>query len=107
MVQKLLYVYILECADGNYYTGVTNNPERRLLQHNSGINEKSYTFSRRPVKMVFTAAYSDFKLAINWEKRIKNWSQAKKKALITGKWDDLKKAAACKNSSSHKSYNKS
>lgn len=103
-IHKLLYVYILECADGNYYTGVTNNLDRRLLQHNSGINKNSYTYSRRPVKLVFNEGYSDFNLAINWEKRIKKWSQAKKKALIEEKWDELKNASICNNSSSHKLY---
>ena len=43
---KYLYVYILKCSDNSYYTGVTNDPERRILEHNSGINEKSYTSSR-------------------------------------------------------------
>jgi putative endonuclease len=50
---KLLYVYILECSDGSYYTGITNNLTRRLEQHQSGKNPDSYTFARRPVEMVF------------------------------------------------------
>lgn len=36
---KFLYVYILKCSDSSYYTGVTNNPEKRLLQHNKGIKQ--------------------------------------------------------------------
>jgi len=40
----VLYVYILECADGSFYTGVTNNVDRRLAEHNEGISPKSYTY---------------------------------------------------------------
>lgn len=86
---RLLYVYILECSDDSYYTGITNNLTRRLEQHQSGKNPDSYTFSRRPVKMVFYAEFSDFYYAIDKEKQIKRWSRAKKKALIEGRFDDL------------------
>ena len=86
---KLLYVYILECADGTYYTGITNNIERRLNEHQSGCNPGSYTFPRRPVEMVFYAEFTDFFAAIDKEKQIKRWSSAKKKALIDGMYDDL------------------
>lgn len=48
---KHLYVYILECSDKSYYTGITNNPERRVEQHNEGVNKNSYTY-RRPVKII-------------------------------------------------------
>lgn len=102
--QKYLYVYILKCADKSYYTGVTNNPERRLTEHNEGIDTDCYTYSRRPVKMIYTECFNDFKLAISWEKKIKKWSRRKKEALINSKWDELKKAAVCRNDISHKSF---
>lgn len=86
---KLLYVYILECSDGSYYTGITNNSSRRLNEHQFGRNPNSYTFSRRPVEMVFYAEFSDFYMVIDKEKQIKRWSKAKKKALIEGRFDDL------------------
>ena len=86
---KLLFVYILECSDGTYYTGLTNNIERRLNQHQSGVKPDSYTFSRRPVDLVFYAEFTDFYMAIDKEKQIKRWSSAKKKALIEGRFDDL------------------
>lgn len=76
---KYLYVYILKCSDNTYYTGITNNPERRLIQHNKGLNKDSYTASRLPVELVYCELFSDFSQAIEWEKRIKNWSRAKKK----------------------------
>lgn len=86
---KTLYVYILECSDGTYYTGVTNDPDRRLLQHNAGINPGSYTCSRRPVKIVYCQDFQYPNEAINWEKRIKRWSHKKKQALINDDFDKL------------------
>ncbi|MES2680933.1 MAG: GIY-YIG nuclease family protein [Bacteroidota bacterium] len=76
---KYLYVYILKCSDGSYYTGVTNNPERRLEEHNFGINKDAYTYSRRALELVYRERFDDFNLAISWEKRIKKWSRKKKK----------------------------
>ena len=101
---KHLYVYILECVDKTYYTGITNNPERRLEEHNSGMNKKSYTFLRRPVRMIYCEMFTDFNLAIKWEKRIKNWNRQKKEGLIMENWDQLKIAAECRNETSHKKY---
>ena len=103
---KHLYVYILKCNDQTYYTGVTNNPEKRVAAHNLGLNKKSYTFSRRPVEIIYCEQFSDFNLAIEWEKRIKSWSRKKKKALIKENWKLLKIAAACVNETSHKKYKK-
>ena len=99
---KYLYVYILKCSDSTYYTGVTNDPERRIEEHNSGINKDSYTFSRRPVKMVYNERFVDFDLAIKWEKRIKDWNRKKKEALIENNWNQLKIEAACKNATTYK-----
>ena len=56
---KYLYVYILECSDGNYYTGVTNNPERRLSEHNSDNFPESYTHQRRPLTLKFCEYFTD------------------------------------------------
>ncbi len=104
MVVKYLYVYILICSDGTYYTGVTNNPERRLLQHNLGLDKESYTYSLRPVKMVFIERFTDYNLAIASEKKIKRWSRKKKEALIDKNWKKLQEEAECKNQTSHKKY---
>ena len=48
---KFYYVYILLCSGGTYYTGMTNDLERRILQHKSGYKKDSYTFSRRPIAL--------------------------------------------------------
>jgi putative endonuclease len=76
------YVYILLCKDKTYYTGVTNNIERRLLEHNSGMSEDSYTQMRRPVELKYYQLFNSIEEAIRWEKKIKKWSQRKKEALI-------------------------
>jgi putative endonuclease len=89
MTYKVLYVYILKCADGSYYIGVTNDADKRLLEHNLGINKDSYTYSRRPCEMVYSEMFADFDLAIEWETRIKKWSRAKKEALINGEFERL------------------
>lgn len=86
---KISYLYILECSDGSYYTGMTANLERRMEEHESGKNKDSYTYSRRPVKLVFYTDFTDINLAIEFEKQIKKWSRAKKKALIEERYDDL------------------
>ena len=84
-----LRVYILLCSDGTYYTGVTNDIERRLKEHQSGFNPDSYTFSKRPVELQWCSDPMSPNEAIQWEKRIKRWSNKKKQALIMGDWDSL------------------
>ena len=83
---KRMYVYILECSDGSYYSGVTNNADKRLEQHNLGVEKKSYTYTRRPVKIVFCEMFNSPIQAIAFEKQIKGWSRKKKKAIIEGNW---------------------
>src|SRR5687768_9127719 len=77
-------VYILQCADGTYYTGLTKELEGRLHEHQTGTNPESYTFSRRPVKVVWSVVTDSYQEAFQWEHRIKGWSRAKKEALIRG-----------------------
>ena len=84
------FVYILKCNDNSYYTGVTNNLEKRLAEHNTGDARTSYTFSRRPLELVFSQQYTDIRQAITLEKQIKGWSRKKKEALIKEEWDKLK-----------------
>ncbi len=86
---KSMYVYIVECFDGSYYTGVTNNADQRIEQHNSGINPACYTYSRRPVKIVFCQYFNNPNEAISFEKQVKGWSRKKKEAVINNRWDLL------------------
>ena len=86
---KLSYVYILNCADDSYYTGVTTNLEKRVIEHATAKYPESYTAKRLPVELVFYTEFTDIFVAIAKEKQIKNWSRAKKEALIAGKFGDL------------------
>ncbi|MDA8214354.1 MAG: GIY-YIG nuclease family protein [Nitrospiraceae bacterium] len=86
---KSYYVYILQCSDGSYYTGVTNNVERRLYEHQEGLIDGCYTHNKRPVKLVYMEEFSDVLDAISREKQIKGWSRKKKEALIAGDFEKL------------------
>ncbi|WP_318578651.1 GIY-YIG nuclease family protein [Ochrobactrum sp. AN78] len=75
-------IYILKCADGSYYTGLTKQDiEARIWEHNQGIYE-GYTKKRRPVELVFTETYDRILDAIAREHQIKGWSRAKNEVLI-------------------------
>lgn len=96
-----MYVYMVECADGSYYTGVTNNLDRRMYEHSHGLDFESYTYSRRPLRLVYYTEFTDFYKAFDLEKRIKGWSRSKKSALIRDDWDILHKLSSCKNSTNY------
>ena len=85
---KDYFVYILKCSDDSYYTGVTNNLEKRINEHQSGII-KGYTSKKLPVKLVFSERFNDITQAIKFEKQIKGWSRKKKEALINQNLDLL------------------
>ena len=86
---KTYFVYILKCKDDSFYTGITNNVERRLYEHNIGLHKEAYTFSRRPVELVWYEMFTEPTQAILVEKKIKGWSRRKKQALIDEDWDKL------------------
>ncbi|MBT8316788.1 MAG: GIY-YIG nuclease family protein [Lutibacter sp.] len=86
---KQYFVYIVECSDNSYYTGITNDIVRRLNEHNLGRDKRAYTFSKRPVKLVWFETFSDVNDAIQIEKKIKGWSRKKKEALVNEDWEKL------------------
>jgi putative endonuclease len=90
---KQYFVYILLCSNNSYYTGITNDVERRFAEHESGESTTSYTFKRRPLKLVFCERFTDVNQAIAFEKQIKGWRRAKKEALIKGDWHLLPELA--------------
>jgi putative endonuclease len=90
---KSYWVYMVLCRDGHFYVGVTNDVERRVAEHNLGTDSGCYTFRRRPVKLVHAALYFDIEEAIRWEKQLKGWSRAKKQALITEDWLEIRRLA--------------
>jgi len=81
---------------------MTNDVDRRLLEHNAEDNVGSYTSNRKPVDLLWHLQLTDFQQAEELEKQIKGWSRKKKEALILGEWDELKVLAACKNQTSYK-----
>jgi len=74
-------VYILLCSDNTYYTGATNNIEKRVKLHNQGKGAK-YTRGRSPVRLVFMEETESLKAAFKREREIKKLTRAKKTALI-------------------------
>lgn len=82
------WVYILKCSDDSYYTGSTNNLERRLEQHNKGEGA-NHTKNRLPVKLIYFEEYSRISKAFYREKQIQGWSRKKKEALIKGDYKRL------------------
>jgi putative endonuclease len=80
------YCYIIECADGTLYTGMTNDTERRMHQHNLGRGAR-YTRSRRPLRLVYIEQQSDRTTAMRRERVIKSLSRKRKLALITSNPD--------------------
>ncbi len=83
------FTYMLLCADNSYYTGVTNNLQRRIEEHTIGLHKTSYTYSRRPIKLVWFIECNHIELAITYEKQIKGWNRKKKIALINNDWDTI------------------
>lgn len=77
------FVYLLRCADGSLYTGITKDIDRRCQQHNAGTASK-YTRSRRPVKLVYQEAHTSRSSALKREAAIKAMTKREKEAMIRG-----------------------
>ncbi|MCU0454415.1 MAG: GIY-YIG nuclease family protein [Bacteroidetes bacterium] len=93
------WVYILLCADGTFYVGVTARILERLREHMRGSKATAYTASRLPVQLVWCKHFERIVDAIATEKRLKRWSHAKKQALIDGDIMQLKRLSKCQNAS--------
>lgn len=91
-LNKVFWVYILKCADGSYYTGHTDNLEKRLASHQSG-DITGYTSSRLPVKLIFSQPAPSRQEALVAERKIKGWSRAKKEAMMQGDWKRVSELA--------------
>lgn len=78
------YVYILECADGTLYTGVTVDTARRLVEHNESLKGARYTRSRRPVSMRYAEAHESRSAATRREAELKQLTRTQKLLLIEG-----------------------
>jgi len=87
--QKRFFVYMLECADESYYIGMTTSLEKRLAEHEAGIDPYAYTYSRRPVTLVWNQAFDTEHEAFLAERQLKGWSRAKKQALSKDDWNAI------------------
>jgi putative endonuclease len=75
------FVYIVQCRDGTYYTGYTNNLESRIALHNSGYGAK-FLKRKLPVKLVYAKEYHYYKNALHRERNIKKMTREQKERLI-------------------------
>ena len=75
------YCYIVECADGTYYTGWTVDPEKRVVVHNKGRGAR-YTRTRGPVKLVYVEELPDRNSAMKRELAIKKMKREGKMKLV-------------------------
>ena len=77
----MCFLYILKCSDGSFYTGISNNVEERLKQHNSGKASK-YTRSRRPVALIYTEEFESKGQALRREIQVKQLKRIQKEQLV-------------------------
>jgi putative endonuclease len=82
------YMYILECANGQYYTGSTKYLELRIRQHQNGEGA-NFTKKHLPVKLVYYEEYDRIDTAFFREKQVQGWSRKKKQALINREFNQL------------------
>ncbi|MFA6520356.1 MAG: GIY-YIG nuclease family protein [Candidatus Paceibacterota bacterium] len=78
----MYHLYILKCADGTFYTGITTDLKRRVEEHNSSNLGAKYTHGRRPVKMVYFKKFKNRSTASHEEARIKSLSRFDKLKLV-------------------------
>ncbi len=88
------YVYMLRCIDGTFYTGITCDIVRRYAEHQYGHSPTSYTYTRRPLRLVYVDEFQRADEAIAFEKRLKGWTHNKKRAFADRDWPMLRRFAA-------------
>ncbi len=88
-VSKVWKVYIVECSDGTYYTGITTDIDRRILEHNFSFKSAKYTRSRRPVRLVYEESHDNRSLASKREYQIKKMKRKDKILLINNNANSL------------------
>ncbi len=80
------HAYMLRCSDGSYYTGHTDDLDRRMAQHHAG-ELGGHTAKRKPVELAWSDTFTSREEAIAAEQQVKGWSRAKKDAMIAGDWE--------------------
>src|SRR3954454_9748801 len=87
-----LFVYLLRCSDGSFYTGHTDDLERRVAEHAVGEADR-YVARRRPFYLVWVCRFATRLEALERERQIKGWPRARKQALVTADWERLHQLA--------------
>ena len=87
------FVYMLKCRDQTYYVGQTDDLNKRISQHQNGDCKWSYTYTRRPVELVFAQTLTSRQEAKMAEVKIKDWSRKKKEALMAKDWNEVSRLA--------------
>lgn len=86
------HVYILRCSDNSYYTGHTDNLEKRMAEHRSG-ECGGYTSTRLPIELLWSQECATREEALSAEQQIKGWSRKKKEAMMRGDWKSVQQIA--------------
>ena len=86
------YVYILRCSDGSYYTGHTDNLEKRIAEHQRG-EFGGYTSTRQPVTLLWSQECATREEVLAAERQIKGWSRKKKESMMRGDWKTVQRIA--------------
>jgi putative endonuclease len=86
---KPFWMYILQCADGSFYTGHTDDLEQRLWQHDEAMFPDCYTVEKRPLVLFYAEECQTREDAKRREYQVKSWSRAKKIALARQDWATL------------------
>ncbi len=73
----MYFVYVLKCGDGSFYTGITNNLEKRIETHRSGKGSK-YIRAHLPVQLIYNEVLESKSQALKREREIKSWSRQQK-----------------------------
>ena len=95
------YLYILRCSNGLYYTGSTNDLEKRMQQHQNGEGA-NFTKKHLPVELVYLEEFQRVDDAYYREKQVQGWSRKKKETLINGEENKLHELSECKNETNFK-----
>ncbi|OGY24030.1 MAG: hypothetical protein A2Y57_02245 [Candidatus Woykebacteria bacterium RBG_13_40_7b] len=85
----MAYCYVLKCGSGPYYVGSTRNVTKRLNDHDCG--RVKFTKNKRPVTLIFVKEFKSYKLALDFEKRVKSWKKRKSIEKMLSKPDNIYK----------------
>ncbi|MDD5114467.1 MAG: GIY-YIG nuclease family protein [Methylobacter sp.] len=94
------WVYILQCADESYYTGHTDNLEKRIAEHHAGAITSCYTYKRRPLQLLYSQDFPTREEALASEQQIKGWNRKKKEAMMRRDWAEVSRLAKSKSTNS-------